>query len=201
MVDSFDIMIDGMEREEFLRFRMALLPASGFQSAQYRMIEFRCTDPRNLIHHTKREELTGTEDPKKILENLYWKQGAKTLKGGEKTLTLKQFEEKYDEEFEELIEDHLQQNVWKHYKSMPEADQQDEDLIALMKSLDQNANVRWPLVHMRSAGRYLDKKPEIIAATGGTNWQKYLPPKNQRIMFFPELWSEEAVDTWGMVNV
>src|SRR5690606_19197954 len=36
---SFDIMINGMDKEQFLKFRMALLPASGFQSGQYRMIE------------------------------------------------------------------------------------------------------------------------------------------------------------------
>src|SRR5205814_800582 len=39
LTKSFDIMVEGMEREQFLAFRMALLPASGFQSAQYRMIE------------------------------------------------------------------------------------------------------------------------------------------------------------------
>lgn len=32
---SFSVMIDGMEKDQFLKFRMALLPASGFQSAQY----------------------------------------------------------------------------------------------------------------------------------------------------------------------
>src|SRR5690606_7258879 len=30
--NSFDIMADGMEKDQFLKFRMALLPASGFQS-------------------------------------------------------------------------------------------------------------------------------------------------------------------------
>ncbi|MEM0933356.1 MAG: tryptophan 2,3-dioxygenase family protein, partial [Bacteroidota bacterium] len=39
LISSFSIMIRGMEREQFLRYRMALLPASGFQSVQYRMIE------------------------------------------------------------------------------------------------------------------------------------------------------------------
>src|SRR3954464_12720118 len=39
LIQSFEIMVDGMEKEQFLHFRMALLPASGFQSGQYRMIE------------------------------------------------------------------------------------------------------------------------------------------------------------------
>src|SRR4051812_5901965 len=41
---SFSIMVDGMERDQFLKFRMSLLPASGFQSAQYRLIEICSTD-------------------------------------------------------------------------------------------------------------------------------------------------------------
>jgi tryptophan 2,3-dioxygenase len=39
LTDSFSIMVDGMEPEQFQKFRMSLLPASGFQSAQYRSIE------------------------------------------------------------------------------------------------------------------------------------------------------------------
>ena len=49
LTKSFDIMVDGMEKEQFLRFRMALLPASGFQSAQYRMIEICSTDMLRLV--------------------------------------------------------------------------------------------------------------------------------------------------------
>jgi tryptophan 2,3-dioxygenase len=52
-------------------------------------------------------------------------------------------------------------------------------------------------MHYKSAVRYLNRKPEDIAATGGTNWQKYLPPRNKRIVFFPELWSEEDMENWG----
>jgi len=43
----------------------------------------------------------------------------------------------------------------------------------------------------------LQKSPEDIKATGGTNWQKYLPPRFQRIMFFPELWNDEEKANWG----
>jgi tryptophan 2,3-dioxygenase len=58
-------------------------------------------------------------------------------------------------------------------------------------------NVAWPLVHMKSATRYLQRDPDVIKATGGTNWQKYLPPKNQMIQFYPELWTEEDSQNWG----
>ena len=38
LILSFDIMVKGMDQAEFMKFRMSLLPASGFQSAQYRFI-------------------------------------------------------------------------------------------------------------------------------------------------------------------
>ncbi|MBT5402831.1 MAG: tryptophan 2,3-dioxygenase, partial [Crocinitomicaceae bacterium] len=50
LTGSFAIMIEGMDRNQFLKFRMALLPASGFQSAQYRKIEITSTDFINLVH-------------------------------------------------------------------------------------------------------------------------------------------------------
>ena len=43
--NSFTVMVDGLEKEQFLKFRMALLPSSGFQSAQYRLIEICSTHP------------------------------------------------------------------------------------------------------------------------------------------------------------
>ena len=55
LIDSFDVMVDGMDPEQFLAFRMALLPASGFQSGQYRMIEIHATDFINLTNHESRK--------------------------------------------------------------------------------------------------------------------------------------------------
>jgi len=40
---SFDVMHSSMDPNQFLQFRTALLPASGFQSAQFRLIEFKIT--------------------------------------------------------------------------------------------------------------------------------------------------------------
>ena len=73
------------------------------------------------------------------------------------------------------------------------------ELIPLLKEYDLNVNVRWPLMHYKSAVRYLHKRPEDIAATGGTNWQQFLPPKNKRIVFFPALWTEEELNNWGKI--
>jgi tryptophan 2,3-dioxygenase len=52
-------------------------------------------------------------------------------------------------------------------------------------------------MHYKSAVRYLQKSTEDIAATGGTNWQKYLPPRIQKRIFYPELWNENEMQEWG----
>ena len=101
LTQSFEIMVDGMEKEQFLKFRMSLLPASGFQSGQYRMIEIYATDFINLVAKDKREELRNAPIEEQF-EYFYWKFGATELSTGKKTLTLKQFEKKYAKTFIEL---------------------------------------------------------------------------------------------------
>ena len=197
LVSSFDIMVDGMDKDEFLKFRMSLLPASGFQSAQFRQIEIMATDFQNLIHFTKRESLKNEANIAQMYDALYWKQGATELKTGEKTLTLKQFELKYAKNFIELADNFQEKNLWKTFKKLPHADQNDEILRGLFRTFDFNINVLWRLSHYRSAVRFLENKPQTIAATGGTNWQDYLPPKTQRIVFYPELWTEDEINSWG----
>ncbi|WP_114748859.1 tryptophan 2,3-dioxygenase family protein [Pleomorphovibrio marinus] len=196
LISSFAVMWKGMEREQFLKFRMSLLPSSGFQSAQYRKIEIMCTDVQNLVHLKDREDyrdinLTSIDS---LFEILYWQYGATELATGEKTLTLKSFEKKYGNELKALIASYRKKNLWRKYLYLAD---KDEELTELMKSLDQKANVYWPLAHYKSAVKYLQKDPEDIAATGGTNWQKFLPPRFQKVIFYPELWTEEEISEWG----
>src|SRR5476649_2327572 len=109
LTQSFEIMVDGMEKEQFLKFRMSLLPASGFQSGQYRMIEIYATDFVNLVVSDKREELRDATI-KEQCEYLYWKFGATELSTGKKTLTLKQFEKKYAKTFTDLAKENILNN-------------------------------------------------------------------------------------------
>ncbi|MEP3387645.1 MAG: tryptophan 2,3-dioxygenase family protein [Reichenbachiella sp.] len=196
LVDSFDVMIDGMDQKQFLDFRMSLLPASGFQSAQIRMFEISCTDLLNLVEESKRPEMKA-EDLEEMYNHLYWKRGATELATGKKTLTLKQFENRYSEEFLKLANEYKSANIWKKYEANYKSGDQKETIVEALKKLDQLSNVQWRLAHYKSAVRYLQRDPEVIAATGGTNWQKYLPPRFQRVIFFPELWSQEEKDNWG----
>ena len=36
-----------------------------------------------------------------------------------------------------------------------------------------------------------------IEATGGSDWKKYMHPKYQKRIFFPDLWSEKELNDWG----
>jgi tryptophan 2,3-dioxygenase len=198
LTKSFEIMINGMEKEQFLRYRMALLPASGFQSAQYRKIEICSTDFFNLVDKEVRPSLKDKNPSiEEMFQNIYWNKGATELSTGKKTLTLLQFEKKYGKEFISLGHEYKTKNIWAKYKSLPEADQQNIKVINALKELDVNVNINWPLVHYKSAVAYLQQNTEDIAATGGTNWQKYLPPRFQKRIFYPELWTAEEVDDWG----
>lgn len=196
LTQSFEIMVDGMEKEQFLKFRMSLLPASGFQSGQYRMIELYATDFINLVAQDKREDLKNApiEDQ---FEYLYWKFGATELSTGKKTLTLKQFEKKYSRAFIELGRANINLNFNALARRFEAAGQLSPELRLELKQLDVNVNINWPLSHYKSAVRYLNREPEEIKATGGTNWQKYLPPRFQKRIFYPSLWTAEELENWG----
>lgn len=196
--NSFEIMVNGMEKEQFLKFRMALLPASGFQSAQYRFIEIGSTDLINLVGMNDREALRSSKSLSEMVEKLYWKFGATDLATGKKTLTLQQFENKYMADFAEAAirykDTNLRQIFVRNFLNSPEKDA----IVERLREYDSYVNVYWPLAHLKSAGAYLKKDPEDIKATGGTNWQKYLPPRFQRRMFFPELWTPTEQEEWGI---
>jgi tryptophan 2,3-dioxygenase len=195
--NSFDVMIRGMEREQFLKFRMALLPASGFQSAQFRMIEIHATPLYNLVNHADRESFRSNLNLEEVYQNIYWKRGGISSDTGEKTLTLRQFEEKYDEVFLRLAQNLKGKTLFELYKTLPEEERNNKKLIEALRNLDVAVNVNWLLVHIGAAQRYLMVKKNAVKATGGTNWKEFLPPSFQRISFFPELWNEEEKEEWG----
>jgi tryptophan 2,3-dioxygenase len=197
LIKSFEIMILGMDRDQFMKFRMSLLPASGFQSAQYRFIEMFSTDFINLVHKDKRAGFSVDSPIEAMYEHIYWKEGATELATGKKTLTLVQFEERYQDEFIALGNKCRTENLWQVYQRLSKEDQQNPSVINAMKQNDINVNINWPLAHYKSAVQYLNKDSADIAATGGTNWQKYLPPRFQKRIFYPALWSEHDMSEWG----
>lgn len=193
LINSFEIMINGMNRSQFIKFRMALLPSSGFQSIQYRMIELRSTDLENLVTGTDKKKISLVDQ----FEKVYWKMGANDLDSGEKTYTLKQFEKKYQKRLLKLTNKMQSLNVWSKYKSLKKNDQESKRLINLLKEYDTSINVNWKLAHYKSAVKHLKGQSQNIQATGGTNWQEFLPPRFQKIIFFPKLWNKKEKEQWG----
>ena len=199
LCNSFDIMLSGMDREEMRKFRMALLPASGFQSVQFRHIEIMSTRLINLI--------TGIDpDPddhkiEAVYPEIYWKKGGIDLDTEKKTITLREFEKRYDESLIDLIEKYEKRNLEYLFNQASEEIRTDETLINLLKEYDQYINIYWKLSHLAAASRHLVASGKDIDATGGTNWRTFLPPKFQKIIFYPEIWNDEEKESWGKAGV
>jgi tryptophan 2,3-dioxygenase len=194
---SFDVMVNGMDRDQFLKFRMALLPASGFQSAQYRLIEIYATNLENLLPEETRSNLPEKYTDDELIQSIYWQKGATELVSGKKTLTLRQFEQKYTNQFLDTIRSKKETNLLKQYQRHYQQAPNRLQIVDALRRFDSLANVFWPLAHYKAAVRYLQTEMTDIEATGGTNWQKYLPPRFQRVIFYPELWNDEEKKEWG----
>jgi tryptophan 2,3-dioxygenase len=197
LINSFDVMIRGMDREQFLKYRMSLLPASGFQSVQFRLIEIYSTPLANLVSTIERSMFSEKDALEEVFEHLYWKSGATDKETGEKTLTLKQFEYRYTPRMMRIARQVQYSTIFHKYLELPEKEQNNALLIEALRTFDTNVNVNWLLMHMGAAYRYLNKEKSEVLATGGTNWKSFLPPSFQRIMFFPNLWTKEEKENWG----
>ena len=198
---SFDIMGDGMEIDQYMKFRNTLTPASGFQSAQYRLIEFGSTDLINLIDYRFRATIDRNTPYEHALEHLYWQAGGKDHETGEKSYLILEFERKYKALFLRHMEEYNTINLWQKFKQLPEADQKNPELVQAMRHYDHTVNITWVMGHLNAARKYIDSSgKEKAEATGGSDWKKYMHPKFQRRIFFPELWSEEELKNWGAEN-
>ena len=190
---SFDIMGDGMELEQYMKFRNTLTPASGFQSAAYRLIEFSSTELINLIDYRFRANIDRNTPYSHAFEHLYWQAAGKDHTTGKKNTLIVLFEEKYKDMFLRKMESYNTTNLWTKFKSLPEEIKQNADLIKAMRHYDYTVNVSWVMAHYNAAGKYLGN----AEATGGSDWRKYMHPKYQRRIFFPELWSKDELEHWG----
>jgi tryptophan 2,3-dioxygenase len=99
LTTSFNIMGEGMEVEQYMKFRHTLTPASGFQSAQYRFIEFASTELINLIDYRFRKDIDRNTPYTHAFEHLYWQAAGKDHKTGKKSARLVKFEVRYKDDF------------------------------------------------------------------------------------------------------
>lgn len=194
LITSFDIMKDGMSYEDYNTFRATLTPASGFQSAQFRILELYSTRLENLINSEGRERLPLNPTFDDYFKHIYWKDAGLDRKTGKMTLTLRLFIEKYEADFKALAENLKGKTLEERVAQM---DNPSEELKDRLKQFDHFYNVAWPMVHLDTAQHYLNSKGESKTATGGSEWKKYLHPKYQQRKFFPALWSAEEIANWG----
>ncbi len=198
---SFDIMGDGMDVEQYMKFRNTLAPASGFQSAQYRKIEFASTELINLIDIRFRAKIDRDTPFQHAFDHLYWQAAGKDYKTGEKSILLRDFESKYMGDFIDFMADYNEINLGKKFKQLPKEVREDLELVNAMRHYDYTVNVSWVMAHYNAAGKYLNSGKEKAEATGGSDWQKYMHPKYQKRIFYPELWSEQELEGWGIDNL
>lgn len=195
LVNSFDIMKDGMDYDDYNTFRATLAPASGFQSAQFRFIEIYCTGLENLINEEGKKRLGASPDVSEYFNHIYWRDAGLNRKTGSKTLTLSLFEEKYLDQFIGLATRLKGKTIADRLKTFSNMS---DELRAKLKEFDHLYNVVWPMVHLNTARHYLDSKNENQQATGGSEWKKYLHPQFQQRKFFPDLWDKEEKSNWGV---
>ena len=199
---SFSVMGDGMSSEQYQKFRTTLTPASGFQSAQYRKIEFASTELINLIDNRYRSNIDRETPYSHAFEHLYWQAAGKDHSTGKKNALLTNFEKKYRNEFIQFMKDYNTTNLWTCFKSLPNEKKNDIRLLNAMRHYDHTLNVKWVMAHYNAASKYLTQDDGTIEdATGGSDWRKYMLPKYQKRIFFPELWSESELQNWGIDNL
>ncbi len=195
--DSFKVLGLGMEREQFMKFRTALTPASGFQSIQFRLIELWSTKFRYLVSPSYRDKFSDASPISEMYNYIYWKAGATEMETGKKKLTLIQFEDKYSKLILRKGGEFLNTNLCFKYLNLAKEDQENPLLISTLKEYDQHVNVIWPLTHYNNATNYLVKGDKVTESTGGTNWRQYLPPWFQKQSYFPFLYTENEMNDWG----
>jgi tryptophan 2,3-dioxygenase len=197
---SFTIMGQGMEREQYLKFRDTLAPASGFQSAQYRKIEFASTELINLIDNRFRATIDRETPFEYAYEHLYWQAAGKDYATGDKSTLLRLFQKRYMEDFITFMKQYNNSNLWTLFKSLPEKDKMSVKLQNAMRHFDFTVNIKWVMAHYKAAAKYLENGKEAIAATGGSEWKKYMHPSFQKRIFFPGLWTDDEIKNWGKGN-
>jgi len=155
--DSFSIMVQGMEKDQFLKFRMSLLPASGFQSSQYRLIEIYSTDMINLVNSAEREALTEYSDIGQQLEKLYWRKWCDRTCLGQTNIDTATIRREVHAGLQgcgdEIQGQESPETLLKKFPAI-------QTVIQCLRELDTLSNVQWPLAHLRAAGHYLHKKPQ-----------------------------------------
>ncbi len=197
MISSFRVKIKGIKCTQFLKNRTALSPASGFQSVQNRMMVMYVTPLEHLVNFSERNQYASKSTIEKLYEHVYWKKGAADRTSGENTLTLKQFEYRFTPRLIRISRQLKNNAIYHKYLGLSEEQKNNKRLIKALKTLDINANINWPLIHMGLTRRYLGDEKGQGDATGGANWKEFLPPSFQKNRIFSRIVNQRRVKRLG----
>jgi len=198
---SFNIMQDGMEIEQYMQFRDTLTPASGYQSVQYRQIEIASTDLLNLIDVRIRPTINRNTSYEYAFEHMYWRAAGYDPKTQKTSPLLDNFEKKYKKQVIQTMKKYNTTNLLAKYWDLPDEEKYNIDLINAMRHYDHTVNISWVMNHFNAARHYIESGKGSKEATGGSDWQRYMLPQYQKRIFFPELWTDNELENWGVDNL
>lgn len=84
LTQSFGVMREGMDYDQYNDFRLSLAPASGLQSNQFRVVEIMCTDLHNLVNTRVKGKLPVDANLDQLFDELYWKDAGLDRKTGKR---------------------------------------------------------------------------------------------------------------------
>ena len=188
-----------MEVDQDMKFRNTLTTASGLQRKKKKLIEFSSTELINLIDYRYRGTIDRSTSYDFAFEHLYWQAAGKDYQTGKKSYLLEEFEKKYKKVFLAHMQEYNTINIWQKFKQLPELDQKNPALVEAMRHYDHTVNITWVMQHLNSAEKYIDHSGKGDGEdTEGSDGKKYMHPKYQRRIFFPELWSSDELENWGV---
>ena len=192
LITSFDVLKSGLSTAEFLEFRKALLPASGFQTYQFRKMELMLTPLRNLTIPTSENE-----------HEIYWRKGAMNKTGSyQESKLLKNFNAKYDNVFFDLVNFFKGKTILDRFEALNSELQKE---IKPMLVRTENTILLWKVAHMHMIYQHI---PSTESATGGTDYINYLPQlreyktkvvefnKKYQVLYFPDFWKDRNANEY-----
>ncbi|MCW3125500.1 MAG: tryptophan 2,3-dioxygenase [Bacteroidetes bacterium] len=191
LIASFDVLKSGLSSAEFMVFRNSLIPASGFQTYQFRIIEIMLTPFENLqVLDSNNQDV------------LYWQKGAMQNTNKEKaSKLLLNFSQKYDTMLSGIVDSYNGKTVLDRYKAIKDVAIQ--TAVRPLIERTEELMLLWKIAHMHMIFRHI---PNTESATGGTDYTNYLPQlredwkdeskkdkhevfnKHQQVIYFPEFW-------------
>jgi tryptophan 2,3-dioxygenase len=179
LIAAWDVL-STMTPADYLAFRSALGPASGFQSYQYRLVEFRlgAKDPEMLLPH-RHDPGTCAKLNAALTEPSLYDEALRLLARRGHPVP----KEVLDRDFSQPYHSNPQvRDVW---LSIYRQAQEHFDLYELAEELVDVEDwfQQWRFRHMKTVERIIGHKP----GTGGSSGVGYLKTALER-SFFPELW-------------